>query len=659
MIDAMTGRGETVNDTVAAQVRTDPASLEMRERAKTEGISTIWDRYEALGTQCKVGELGICCTVCHLGPCNLGLPGSKRPKVGVCGATIDTVAARRLARDMAAGSAAHSDHGRSVAHLLLQAARGEAPGFGVKDETKLRTLAVELGVEQDGRTVNQIAEGVAEACLAQFGQQEADLAFVARAPARQREIWRTLDVTPRGVDREIVDVMHRTNMGVDTDYRSLVLSGIRSALADGWGGSMVATDLQDVLFGTPEPIRARMNLGVLQADQVNILVHGHEPMLAEGIVDASADPTLLAQAREAGASGINVAGICCTANEVLMRRGIPVAGNFLQQELAIITGAVDAMLVDVQCVMPGLSEVAACFHTEIISTSKKARFPGTTSIEFSEDRAAEAAREIVGRAITNFTRRDRARVAIPDEQMDVVAGFTTESITHMLGGTYRGGFRPLNDGIISGRIRGVVGVVGCDSPKQLQDQGHLGLVYELLKRDVLVAQTGCSAIACGKAGLLRPEAALEFAGPGLREICEAVGIPPVLHMGSCVDNSRILTVCIEMVREGGVGRDFSELPVAAAAPGWWSEKAITIGFYAVASGILTVLGSPLNILGSEAVTKYVTEDLEGLMGGRFAFEEDPAKAADLIVAHLDRKREALKLRPMLHDTQPVVAEATA
>ena len=422
---------------------------------------------------------------------------------------------------------------------------------------------------------------------------------------------------------------------------------------------MVATDLQDVLFGTPEPIRARMNLGVLEVDQVNILVHGHEPVLAEGIVDAAADPALLAQARELGATGINVAGICCTANEVLMRRGIPVAGNFLQQELAIITGAVDALLVDVQCVMPGLAEVAACFHTEIISTSKMARFPGTIAIEFNEERASEAAREIVGRAVANFARRDPARVAIPDHQMEVVAGFTTESITHMLGGTYRGGFRPLNDGIMSGRIRGVVGVVGCDSPKQMQDQGHLEVVYELLRRDVLVAQTGCSAIACGKAGLLRPEAALEYAGPGLREICEAVGIPPVLHMGSCVDNSRILTVCSEMVKEGGVGRDFSELPVAAAAPGWWSEKAIAIGFYAVASGILTVLGSPLNILGSEAVTKYVTEDLEGLVGGRFAFEADPSKAADLICAHLDKKREALKLRPMLHDTQPANVLATA
>ena len=636
-------------------VRTDPASIEVRERAKAAGIATIWDRYAALGSQCKVGELGICCTICHLGPCSLGVPGSRRPQVGVCGATIDTVAARRLARDMAAGAAAHSDHGRSVAHLLLLAARGQAPGYGIKDERKLRALAVELGVPLDGRSTSEIAEDVAQACLAQFGQQEGPVAFLRRAPARQQETWRKLDIVPRGIDREIVDVMHRTNMGVDNDYRSLVLAGIRSALADGWGGSMIATDLQDVLFGTPRPIRAQMNLGVLRPDQVNIVVHGHEPVLAEAIADAAGDPELLAQAKALGATGINVAGICCTANEVLMRRGIPVAGNFLQQELALITGAVEAFLVDVQCIMPGLVEVAACFHTEIISTSRQARIPGTVAIEMTEDRAPEVAREIIARAVANYVRRDPRRVAIPDHKMDVIAGFTTESITHILGGTYRGGWRPLNDGIIAGRIRGVAGVVGCDSPKQIQDQGHLDLVYELLRQDVLVVQTGCSAIACGKAGLLQPEAAFRYAGRGLQEICEATGIPPVLHTGSCVDNSRILTACIEMVKEGGIGRSFDELPVAAAAPGWWSEKAIAIGFYAIASGVFTVLGSPLNILGSEALTRFVTEEIEGLTGGKFAFESDPIKAAQRIVAHIDSKREALKLRPMMYEIVPVGA----
>jgi carbon-monoxide dehydrogenase catalytic subunit len=556
---------------------------------------------------------------------------------------------------MAAGSAAHSDHGRGVATLLLDAARGEAAGYRIADPIKLMALADELGVERKGRTVEQIAEGVAEKCLAQFAQQSGELPFAHRAPEKQQEDWRKLEIFPRGVDREVVDVMHRTNMGVEADYKRLVLGGMRSALADGWGGSMVATDLQDVLFGTPKPIRAEVNLGVLQADEVNILVHGHEPSLAEAIVDAAQDPELLEQARAVGAKGINVAGICCTANEVLMRRGVPIAGNFLQQELAIVSGAVEALLVDVQCIMPGIVSAASCFHTEVIATSEKAELPGAIHIPVTHDRATESAREIVSRAVANYPRRERGRVTIPDERMDVVAGFTTESITRMLGGRYRGGYRPLNDGIIAGRIRGVAAVVGCDTPKRAQDEGHLDLVMELIKRDILVAQTGCSAIVCGKAGLLRPEAAFEHAGRGLQEVCEAVGIPPVLHVGSCVDNSRLLTVCMEMVKEGGIGRDFSELPVAAAAPGWWSEKAIAIGFYAVASGLLTVLGSPLNIMGSENLTRFVTEELEELTGGRFAFEPDTMAAADLMTAHIDRKREALKLRPMLYE--PVSAMA--
>ena len=632
--------------------KTDPASVEMRERAKAEGVETIWDRYEALGKQCKVGELGICCTVCHLGPCNLGLPGSKRPQVGVCGATIHTVASRRLARDMAAGSAAHSDHGRSVASLLLQTARGEAPGYEVKDVAKLNALADELGVEREGKSKEEIAEEVALACLAAFGAQEDRVKFVERAPQKQLEDWKELGILPRGIDREIVDVMHRTNMGVDADYKSMVLGGMRSALADGWGGSMIATDLQDVLFGTPEPVRADVNLGVISEDEVNILLHGHEPALAEAMVDVANEPEMLARAKELGAEGINIAGICCTANEVLMRRGLPIAGNFLQQELAVTTGAVESIMIDVQCIMPGVTQAADCFHTEVIATSEQAYYPGTVHIGFEAGQAYESAREIVGRAVENYANRDKSRVSIPDHTMDVVAGFTTESIHRELGGRYRGGYRPLNDGIMAGRIRGVAAVVGCDSPKVTQDQGHLDLVLELIRRDVLVAQTGCSAIVCGKAGLLRPEAAKEYAGPGLQEICEAVGIPPVLHVGSCVDNSRLLTVCAEMVKEGGVGKDFTELPVAAAAPGWWSEKAIAIGFYAVASGLFTVLGSPLNILGSDAVTKFLTEDLEELTGGKFAFEPDAAVAAELMAAHIDRKREALKLRPMMYDSAP-------
>jgi len=416
---------------------------------------------------------------------------------------------------------------------------------------------------------------------------------------------------------------------------------------------MIATDLQDILFKTPTPLRALVNLGVLKGDEVNVVVHGHEPVLSEMLVAASRDPELQQLAKQKGAKGINLAGICCTANEILMRHGIPIAGNFLQQELALVTGAVDVMIVDVQCIMPALSSLSQCFHTQLITTSPKAKFPGVEHIEFHEDRAYETAKEIIRRGVENFLQRDRQRVSIPQQKTDLIAGFTSESVFRFLGGRYRATYRPLNDAIMDGRLRGAAGVVGCNNPNIRHDWGHVEMTKELLRNDVLVVTTGCSAIADAKWGFLKPEAAFEYAGPGLREICETVGIPPVLHVGSCVDNSRILTTLIEVVGEGGLGDDFSKLPVAGAAPEWMSEKAIAIGFYCVASGVYTVFGHPHPVLGSKNVTEFLTDGIEELVGGKFAFEPDPIKAARLMIEHIDRKRAELKLH------EPMYAKAAA
>jgi carbon-monoxide dehydrogenase catalytic subunit len=424
---------------------------------------------------------------------------------------------------------------------------------------------------------------------------------------------------------------------------------MRVSLADGWGGSMIATDASDILFGSPAPIRAQVNLGVLKDDEVNILLHGHVPILSDVIVYAAQDPQILALAKSKGAKGINLAGICCTANEILVRRGIPVAGNFLQQELALATGVVDAMIVDVQCIMPAVGEIAQSFHTKVISTDPRAKFPWVEHIELDERHALPIAKKMVTIAIENFPNRDGKQRLIPQEKMDLVAGFTTENIFYNLGGRFRATYRPLNDAIIAGRLRGVAGVVGCDSPKNESGGSHVEMVKELIKHDVLVVQTGCSAISCAKAGLLKPESAYQYAGKGLREICEAVGIPPVLHSGSCVDNSRILTACTEMVREGGIGNSLDELPVAGAAPEWYSEKAIAIGWYVITSGIFTVIGSPLRVKGSKAVDKMLTEDLMEKVGAKWAFEPDPIKGAHLIIDHINRKREALKLSPMMYE----------
>jgi carbon-monoxide dehydrogenase catalytic subunit len=431
-------------------------------------------------------------------------------------------------------------------------------------------------------------------------------------------------------------------MGVDNDHRNIMLHGSRTALADGWGGSMIATELQDILFGTPSPIRGKVNLGVLSEEDVNIVVHGHEPVLSEMMVVAAQDKELIKRAKSKGAKGINLAGICCTANEILLRHGLPIAGNVLQQELAVSTGAVETVIVDVQCIMPSLPEVAKCYHTKLVTTSPKAKFEGVRHYQFSEKTALQTAKEIVQEAIDNFP--NRGKMDIPKEQMDLVAGFSHEAINYMLGGTFRGSYTPLNDNVINGRIKGVAGVVGCCNPKVIHDECHVSLVEELIANDILVVQTGCSAIACAKAGFLTPETAEKLAGKGLAEVCKAVGMPPVLHSGSCVDNSRILIALSEMVKIGGLGEDISDLPVAGAAPEWMSEKAISIGHYFVASGVFTVFGVGLPVTGSEVFCKHIFEEFKDIFGGMWAVEPDPKKMAAMIIDHINQKREKLGIR---------------
>jgi carbon-monoxide dehydrogenase catalytic subunit len=625
----------------------DPAAQEAMASARALGVATAWDRHEQMKPLCGFGDLGLCCHVCYMGPCRID-PFGEGAQVGACGADAHLIVARNFARAVAAGSACHGDHGREVATVLLRAAEADfSAGYALASEEKLRALAAEWGIA-GGRPLREIALDLSRAMRSQFAAQEGPLLPALRAPEGQRARWAKLGITPRGIDREVVELLARTHHGVESDPIALLRGAMRTALADGWGGSMIATDVQDILFGGPQAIRSRANLGVLDEKQVNILCHGHEPVLSEMIVAASREPVLRDEARAAGAAGINVAGICCTANEILMRQGLPVAGNYLHQELALLTGAVELMVVDVQCVMPSLPQVAACHHTKVVTTSAKADIPGAERIEFDPARARETARTIVRRAIENFARRDPARVKVPPRQTDLVAGFTNENLPRYLGGRFRSGYRPLIDAVAAGRVRGVVGVVGCNTVRVAQDHHHLALVRALLARDVLCVQTGCSAIASAKAGLLRPEAAFEAAGPGLREVCEAVGIPPVLHLGSCVDNSRILSVCAALCAEGGIGADLAELPVAAAAPEAMSEKAIAIGLYAVASGVFTVFMPPPHLAGSSVVRQYLEHDVERDTGGRFLFADDVEQATQALVGVLNQKRAALKLAPMLH-----------
>jgi len=631
----------------------DPASLKMLDRAEKDGISTIFDRADKMKA-CNIGEQGTCCKMCAQGPCRLPLPKKgiegEDTRVGLCGATPNTIAARNFARMVAAGSSSHSDHGRAVAETFLAAARGEAKDFQIKDTKKLIEVAKDFDIEvtvKDGdeekpRDTNEIAVELGEKALAEWGKQEGEITLAKRAPKARYELWKKLDIIPRGIDREVVELMHRTHMGVDQDYENIIKQCSRTALADGWAGSMISTELQDILFGSPVPIHGEINLGVLENDEVNIIVHGHEPLLSEMLVVAARLPEMEEYAKTKGAKGINLAGMCCTANEVLMRHGMPIAGNYLQQELAIITGAVDAMVVDVQCIMENVANVAKCFHTKVITTNTRAKMeePNTVHVQFEEHHALDNAKEIVKAAVDNFANRS-AEVIIPEEKQTMVAGFTMESIEYHLGGSFRGTYYTLNDNIINGRIRGIAGVVGCNNARTVHDSDHLTLIKELLKNDVIVLSTGCTAMACGKAGLLTPEAAKEFCGPGLAEVCETVGIPPVLHLGSCVDNSRILLAATKVVKAGGLGNDISDVPAAGAAPEWMSEKAIAIGQYFVASGVYTVFGVGLPVTGAPVFQDYLFNRIAETLGGKWDLAADPMEIAQKMIAHIDKKRKEL------------------
>ena len=619
----------------------DRASIALLECACDLDMETCFSRADDL-RPCPTGSEGLCCKNCSMGPCRL----VGKTDRGVCGATIATVVARNFGRAVAAGASAHSDHGRDLAYTLLEAVEGHAPDYGVRDPNKLMEVAGHLDVEtrnEEGelRPVEEIARDVALAALGEFGKTHGKVLYLKRAPEKRQEIWREQGVEPRSIDREIVEMLHRTHVGNDQDAEHILDHALRCALGDGWGGSMLATDLSDILFGTPAPVQTDANLGVLSEDSVNIIIHGHEPTLSEMIVAAALDPELVEYARSKGAEGIQLAGICCTANETLMREGIPLAGNFLQQELAILTGAVEAMVVDIQCIMQGLAPLADRFHTELITTSAKAKIEGSTHIEFDETRALEIAKQIVRRAIDHYPERGETR--IPDVHSPMVPGFSHEYIDYALGGAYRGSLRPLNDAIQAGRIRGVVANIGCNNTRVCHDEWHNYVVSEFIKNDILVVETGCGAIASAKLGYMTPETALELAGPGLREVCETVGIPPVLHMGSCVDNSRILTVLAQMATETGLGEDIADIPAVGMATEWMSEKALSIATYCVASGAYVIMGARNPVSGSERVIEILSKDWEDKIGGRLEFVLDKEEIVRRTIEHIDNKREALGL----------------
>lgn len=625
----------------------DPAVQDLCKKAAAEGIDTAWDRYEKQKPQCGFGELGLCCRNCLQGPCRINPFGE--PKTGICGADADLIVARNLLRSVTGGSASHTDHAYSAVQLLRLMTEGKTP-YSLKGAAKIPGVAAKLGINTAGKKDEEVAHEIALTALADFGNySEAPMKWLtATAPAERVELWGKLGILPRNPDREIRRAMHGTAMGVDGSPMNLLLASLKSGLIDGYAGLHLGTDVQDIIFGIPTPVKTEANMGVLDENTVNIIVHGHMPEVSEKVVEWA--EKLSSEAKAAGAGGITVAGICCSGNEVLMRHGVPLAGNFLSQELAIITGAVDAMVVDVQCFMPAITKVAACYHTKIITTQAIAQLPDAEHIPIEPEDADEGAQKILRLAIETYKKRDPSKIHIPPHKSEAWGGFSVEAIVGALAKVDPvQPLKPLIDSIVNGTIKGAVGVVGCNNVKITQDVFHVELIKELLAQDVLVVATGCSAQALAKYGFLSPQGAKTYAGKGLLAVLTAVGeaaglggpLPPVLHMGSCVDNSRIGDLVGALAAYLKV--PIKDLPVVASAPELQHEKAVSIGVWAVALGLMTHISLPPPVLGSPLVSQVLTEGIEGITGGKFYVEGDPHKAAAGILAHIMQKRKGLGL----------------
>lgn len=617
------------------------ATNSLLENGKKVGADSWQQRVKNQTPHCGFGEAGTCCRICSMGPCRI----TRKSPRGICGCDVHGIVGRNFLRFTAGGSATHSDHGREICHTLYQAKEGG--NYQVKDPEKLIRIAKEWGVETEGKDIYDLAHEIAEIGLLEYGKPFGVQRFLKRAPEHTQELWHDAGIEPRAIDREVSTALHMTHMGNTSLPEALVRQALRCGLSDGWGGSMMGTELSDVLFGTPKPVDSTANIGVMEKDMVNIIVHGHDPSLSEMIVYYANDPEMIALAKSVGAKGINIAGVCCTANEVAMRHGIPMAGNFLSQENVVLTGACEAIVVDVQCIFPALGPLSKCFHTKFITTSPICRMPDSEFIQFSAENAGENAKAIVKMAVENFKNRNQDLVNIPNQVQKTRVGYSVEAIVKVLDGVANsqvdqfGTTKPLLECITSGVLRGAVAMVGCNNPKVRPDTAHIELMKKMLENDIIVIVSGCSAQAAAKAGLMDPEKAKDYCGDGLKRVCELAGIPPVLHMGSCVDISRMMILASELAKDSGL--NISQLPVVGCAPEWMSEKAVSIGNYVVATGIDTYLGVDPYVSGSSEICDLLTgeDGVNKWVEAKYTVEKDIDKLGDMMIERIEQKRAAL------------------
>ena len=628
----------------------DPAALEVLANTEGNGVESAFDRYLNMQPQCQYGNTGICCTICIQGPCRI----TKKASKGICGAAPYTIVARNLIRSVLGGTSAHSDHGLHTSLVLKEVSDGHGGDYGIVDSDKLKRVAERLDFNTEGRSEQEVLKDVVDLALEEFGRINGQHSvWLQKSVVPERiEKFHECNIMPYSIHRTIAESMAQTHMGMDADPVNLVFQALKSSLCD-FIGMHIATDLSDILFGTPTPVATEANMGVLEEKMVNIALHGHNPILSEMVVKAAREMT--EEAKAVGAEGVKCMGICCTGNEVLMRQGVPVLTNFLSQELAIMTGAVDAMVVDIQCIMPGIQSVAECYHTKVVTTIPNAKIPSSYYVDFDETRAMEKAKEIVGIAIEAFKERNPDKINIPQVKNKVVAGFSLEAMTELFAAIDPDSpIKVVTDAVDSGELAGVCLFAGCNNLKVPHDNSHFVIATELAKNNVLMVSTGCAAGTFAKFGLMNYDAVMEHAGDGLKAFINRLNeankdklkddLPLIFHMGSCVDNTRCYDFVTALAKQWEV--DTPKVPFVASAPEAMSEKAVSIGSWCVTLGVPTHVGVMPPIPGSPLVDGIALQIAQDVYGGYFMWEEDPMEASKKLLAALQERTWKMNVHKM-------------
>lgn len=613
----------------------DPAVRQMMLNMEQIGVDTTFDRFDKQKPMCSYGLSGTCCKICNMGPCRI-TPKSPR---GVCGADGDLIVARNLLRSAAAGVAQHGMHAREVILALKWAAQGKLD-LPIIGEYKVKSMAQAFGIKTRNRSVKKIAIDLANILLEDLSRTEPDeyQTIKACAPAERQEVWKKLDILPVSAYHEVFESYHKTGCATDGDWKSIMQQFLRCGLAFTFTGVVASNIATDSLFGVGDRVTSKVNVGSLQKGYVNIAVHGHLPLLVSQIVKTGLQEKYQNLAKEKGAKGIRFYGICCSGLSAMYRyAGVIPLSNAVTAELVLGTGALDLWVADVQDVFPSIMEVARCYKTTVVTTSDSARLPGAEHIAYDHhhsniDQTQKIAERIVERAIESFEERQGVPVFIPPYEVEAEVGFSVEYVHKRFGS-----MQPLADAVKSGRILGIVNMVGCNNPKVLYERAIIDVADVLLKNNVLILTNGCAAFPLMKLGYCTTSA-YDKTGESLKEFLQP-DLPPVWHVGECIDNTRSSGIFAGVA--GALGKNIYEMPYGFTSPEWGNEKGVDAALGFRLMGVNSYHCVEAQIQGSANVIHFLKEGTRETLGSVMHVDTDPVSLGNKIVEDLKAKRKAL------------------